>query len=431
MTDDMTTLHWSNPDLGGTTTTDEKLKPYLDKAQIFLDALSSDNLDTLPPFVANTLDDASISEISKWAKGLRNNNKHLVVLGTGGSSRGGQSICVLKKQSDYDNHSLKPLFFENLGPHSMDKLFRDLDLSKTHFLVISKSGFTSETLAQCIVCMQACEKTIGLEAMKSNFTVITDEGDSPLSKLAKNNNFKTFPHPKKLGGRYSVLSIVGIAPSLAVGVDVVTILNSAKATFTHLLDPSIDISKKNAAIGAATQAYLYKHEGISQTVLMPYDTRLVPFSRWFQQLWAESVGKDGKGTTPSCALGPVDQHSQLQLYLQGPRDKFFTIITEEIEGKGQIIDEDVCKAYGIDYLSGHTIGDLVSAEAKATIRTLQENNRPARVVSCSAIDETALGQLFAHFMIETIIMAHLIDVNPYDQPAVESGKQFTINALKN
>lgn len=427
----MTNLNWQNPSIDNNASlTLEKLRPYLDKAQQLLEHLNANEGENLPPFTTDMLSGEDATQVSNWAKKLRENNKFLVILGTGGSSRGGQSVCVLKKQTNFDNHSLRPLFFENLGVHSMDKMFRDFDLEKTHFLVISKSGTTSETLAQCIVCMSDYVEKAGKATMKNHFTVITDEVESPLSKLARDNDFKVFTHPKDLGGRYSVLSVVGMAPALAVGIDTKTLLSSAKATFSHLLDPAIDISKKNAAMGAAMQAYLYKHEGISQSVFMPYDTRLVPLSRWFQQLWAESIGKNGIGTTPSSALGPVDQHSQLQLYLQGPRDKYFTIIIENIEGKGQVIDPDLCKTYGINYLANHTIGDLVSAEAKATIKTLEENNRPVRVITCSKIDEGALGQLFANYMMETIIMAHLMGVNPYDQPAVERSKQLTRSTLR-
>ncbi len=427
----MTELSWQNHFLGTNTLVDESdLKPYLDEAEKFLNEVCMDNTDSIPPFISHMADEQELDELTKWGQKLREQNDQLIILGTGGSSRGGQSICVLKKRNNYDNHTLRPFFFENIGAHSMDKLTTGNDLSKTHFLVISKSGSTSEILAQCIVFMRTLdEKYPNLDKSK-HFTVISDDNPSPLTKLAKENGFKIFNHPKNLGGRYSVLSVVGMAPAIASGVDVKLLLEGAKDVFTKLSDGNTPIMNKQAAIGAATQAFLYKEKNISQTVLMAYDTRFVPFTRWFQQLWAESVGKNEMGTTPIIALGPIDQHSQLQLYLQGPTDKFFTILIESVEGQGPEICSDTSLDFGLDYLAGNTIGDLVVAEASATIKTLQENNRPVRVINCPKIDENSIGRLLAHFMMETIIFAHLIGVNPYDQPAVERGKQLTKEYLK-
>ena len=155
---------------------------------------------------------------------------------------------------------------------------------------------------------------------------------------------------------------------------------------------------------------------------MPYSDRLERFSRWYVQLWAESLGKDGKGTTPIGALGPVDQHSQLQLFNSGPHDKLFTIITVGTAGQGPRMDQEFAKRAGEPELGGKTIGDLVAAQGRATPDTLAKNGYPVRKIHVEKLDETSLGELMMHFFLETIIAAHLIGVDAFDQPAVEEGK---------
>ncbi len=169
----------------------------------------------------------------------------------------------------------------------------------------------------------------------------------------------------------------------------------------------------NIAAGAA---------GKNIAVLMAYADRLERFSRWYVQLWAESLGKAGRGTTPLGALGPVDQHSQLQLFIAGPRDKLFTVVTVASEGKGPRIDAELARRAGEPDLGGKTIGDLVAAQGRATAETLAKNGCPVRTMHLARLDETSLGALMMHFMLETIIAAHLTGVDAFDQPAVEEGK---------
>jgi glucose-6-phosphate isomerase len=176
-----------------------------------------------------------------------------------------------------------------------------------------------------------------------------------------------------------------------------------------------------AALGAALNVAA-AGAGKTIAVLMAYADRLERFSRWYVQLWAESLGKDGKGTTPLGALGPVDQHSQLQLFIAGPRDKLFTIITVDTAGQGPRIDPELARRAGEADLAGKTIGDLVAAQGRATAETLAKNGCPVRGFHLAKLDETSLGALMMHFMLETIIAAHLIGVEAFDQPAVEEGK---------
>jgi glucose-6-phosphate isomerase len=164
--------------------------------------------------------------------------------------------------------------------------------------------------------------------------------------------------------------------------------------------------------------------------MMAYADRLERFTRWYVQLWAESLGKDGKGTTPLAALGPVDQHSQLQLFMAGPRDKLFTVVTVKPQGRGPRLDSDLAKLAGEPDFGGRTIGDLVAAQGRATAETLARNDCPVRTIELDRLDERHLGALLMHFMLETIIAAHLIGVDPFDQPAVEEGKVLAKRYLK-
>jgi glucose-6-phosphate isomerase len=177
-----------------------------------------------------------------------------------------------------------------------------------------------------------------------------------------------------------------------------------------------------AALGAALSVALADTKGKSISVVMAYADRLERFTRWYVQLWAESLGKNGKGTTPVAALGPVDQHSQVQLYLGGPRDKLFTVVSTDGKGLGPRMDAELSKLAGEPDFGGKTLGDLVSAESRATAETLAKNGCPVRTIHLPTIDEASVGELLMHFMLETIIAAHLMDIDAFDQPAVEEGK---------
>ena len=163
-------------------------------------------------------------------------------------------------------------------------------------------------------------------------------------------------------------------------------------------------------------------EGRGIAVLMAYADRLERLTRWWVQLWAESLGKGGRGSQPVAAIGPVDQHSQLQLYLAGPNDKFFTVITTAVAGLGPVIDRDLAERAGEPGFAGRHIGDLVAAQGRATADTLAKNHRPVRRIAIDELDENTLGELAMHLMLETILTGYAIGVDPFDQPAVEEGK---------
>jgi glucose-6-phosphate isomerase len=203
------------------------------------------------------------------------------------------------------------------------------------------------------------------------------------------------------------------------GLDIAAVRAGASTALASVLEDRAP-SDVPAAVGAALSVALAATKPIA--VMMAYADRLERFTRWYVQLWAESLGKQGKGTTPIGALGPVDQHSQLQLYIAGPRDKLFTIVTVASAGRGPRIAADLAALAGEPDFAGKSMGDLVAAQGRATAETLAKNGCPVRTIHLDKLDERSLGELFMHFMLETIIAAHLLAVDPFDQPAVEEGK---------
>jgi glucose-6-phosphate isomerase len=228
-------------------------------------------------------------------------------------------------------------------------------------------------------------------------------------------------HDTGVGGRYSALTNVGLLPAAMFGLDIAAVREGAALALAAVLakKPAVQVP---AAVGAALSVALSEGKSKSISVLMAYCDRLQRFTHWYVQLWAESLGKNGKGTTPVAALGPVDQHSQLQLFIGGPRDKLFTVVTVDGAGVGPRIDGELAKLAGEPGFTGKTIGDLVAAEGRATAETLAKNGCPVRTIHIRKLDEESLGELMMHFMLETIIAAHLLGIDAFDQPAVEEGK---------
>ncbi len=356
------------------------------------------------------------------AEAYRARFSEVVVLGTGGSSLGGQAVTALAG-GGADPVAWRPRlhFVDNVDPDSFHDLLGRLDLARTGVLAISKSGGTAETMVQLLALLPALEAAPGEAGLAERVTVISDPTPSPLRRLAERHGFTCLDHEPGVGGRFSVLSNVGLLPAMIAGLDAAALRAGAAAVLSRTLAAE-DPADAPPALGAALAVGLLEERGVTQSVLMPYADRLAVFARWYRQLWAESLGKDGTGTTPIAALGAVDQHSQLQLYLAGPRDKMFTLIRLETAGLGARVDPALAGDEALAYLRGRTLGDLMDAMARATAETLAGNGRPTRVIRLARLDEEVLGALFMHFMLETIVAADLLGVNAFDQPAVEEGK---------
>ena len=271
--------------------------------------------------------------------------------------------------------------------------------------------------------MDVFRRIVGVDKLGKHFTSITEPKSRPLRDMSEKYGIKVLDHPPTIGGRYSALSIVGMLPAMIAGLDGEALRAGAAGVVDSVFCG--DGAKTSApAVGAVLAVGLAKKNSVTASVLMPYLDRLQSFGKWYRQLWAESLGKEGQGTTPVEALGTVDQHSQLQLYLEGPKDKFFTLIVSEMRGRGGLLPEDLIHVPEMAYLAGKRVGDLMAAEQKATFETLVARSCPTRVIEIEDLDEYTLGALMMHFMFETIIAAHLLGVNPFGQPAVDEGKNL-------
>lgn len=360
-----------------------------------------------------------LAELAPVAARYRENFSDVVILGTGGSSLGGKSLYALADRGFGPPAGSPRLhFMDNVDPASFAAMFAALDPARTGFLAISKSGGTAETLSQTMLCMAWLRRTG--RRFADHFTVIAEDADNALRRLAAKHGLPALTHDPGVGGRYAVLSLVGMLPALIMGQDAAAIREGAASVLDESL-AAVRPCDSAPAVGAAVSIGLATDRHIAATVLMPYCDRLVCFASWFRQLWAESLGKDGKGTVPINAAGTVDQHSQLQLYLGGPNDKMFTLIKGP--GGGDALDGALTADPSLDYLSGRSLGDLLNACEQGTADSLAARGRPVRVMTVKVVDERTLGALMMHYMLETIIAAHLLGVNPFDQPEVEDGKQ--------
>jgi glucose-6-phosphate isomerase len=353
----------------------------------------------------------------------------IVFLGTGGSSLGGQTVAQLAGcgvpglGAWRDGPRLH--FMDNLDPDTYASLLARLPLAATRFVAISKSGGTGETLMQAIAAL-ASVRAAGLAGKAHElFFGITEPAAAGrrngLRDLLGGHGVAMLDHDPGVGGRFSVLTNVGLLPAAVAGLDIASLRRGAAAALAPVLSGKAP-GEVPAAVGAALNVALAATKAKPIAVLMAYADRLERFTRWYVQLWAESLGKQGAGTTPIAALGPVDQHSQLQLFIAGPRDKLFTVITVAAAGRGSRLDAGLAAAAGEPGFAGKTIGDLVAAQGRATAETLAKNGCPVRTIKLDRLDEAGLGELLMHFMLETIIAARLLGVDPFDQPAVEEGK---------
>lgn len=370
---------------------------------------------------------ADLDGIGKAAAKLLENTTDLFVLGTGGSSLGAQTLAQIAgwNTQGHIQKGARVHFLDNLDARTMDAAFAQVDWRTTRFLVVSKSGGTIETTMQLLAAMTAIEAAGGGKHMADHFVVLTepakDGKPNALRALAEKQGFLTLEHDNRLGGRYTVLSNVGLLPASLMGLNVEAIREGAAEVLAPILAGE-GAEKVEPAIGAALSLALHREKGAAITVMMAYADRMERFLAWHAQLWAESLGKKGNGTTPARALGPVDQHSQLQLYLDGPRDKMFTVFITDTAGKGPQVSPSFADDPAFALLASRHIGDLVDAEQHATIDTFIRNGLPVRVFRLRDVTEHSMGALLMHFMLETIIAGRMLGIDPFDQPAVEEGK---------
>lgn len=373
----------------------------------FLDLLHSDTED--------------IKNMGEYASRFDN----FLLLGIGGSALGPRAI--VESLSPFHNYKQKPRVFiyDNVDPMTITGILDVIDLKKTIINVISKSGSTAETIASFMMIW----KRLSDMALKPENHIIltTDPKKGNLRKIVNDYGLKSLSIPSGVGGRYSVLSAVGLLIAETIGTDSNAMLNGARDMHHSCMQR--DIWKNPAGFFASGLYLMQKTKNRNINVLMPYADRLKPFSEWFCQLWAESLGKDGKGLTPYPSIGTVDQHSQLQLWMQGPEDKVVVFIAIEDYGVDIEIPSVFQNMEGLGYLSGHSLAELIKIEQEASEIALTKNKRPSITVKAPKIDAYYLGQLFHFFEISTAMAGLLYNVNPFDQPGVEEGKNLTYGMM--
>src|SRR5581483_7366090 len=376
---------------------DKALADALARAEGALDHLRKRHADGSLPLLKLPQTHADLRDIRETAKRLALNATDIVILGTGGSSLGGQTLAQLA------HHGVPGAgaFREPPRLHFIDNLDADT--------FAALEAMQAEGLAQRIP-----DNVLGLTEPAA------PGRRNGLRELLGKFHVPMLDHHPGIGGRYSALTNVGLLPAALLGLDIAALRAGAGLALAPVLAGK-KASEVPAAVGAALAVAL-AGQGKTVSVLMAYCDRLERFTHWYVQLWAESLGKHGKGTTPLAALGPVDQHSQVQLFIGGPRDKLFTVVTVEAKGQGPRMDGELARLAGEPGFAGKTIGDLVAAEGRATAETLAKNGCPVRTIHLPRLDEETLGELMMHFMLETVIAAHLLGVDAFDQPAVEEGK---------
>ena len=381
------------------------------------------------PLLRLPAETGDLAGIEAAARRIVNGATDVVFLGTGGSSLGAQTLVQLSGHEVAGLEAFKDgprlHFMDNLDPDTYGDFLERLPLATTRFVAVSKSGGTGETLMQTVAALSAVTAAGLTSEVPQLFFGITEPTAAGrrngLRDLLSKRGVAMLDHDPGVGGRYSVLTNVGLLPAAIAGLDIAAVRHGAARALAPVL-AGADPREVPAAVGAALGVALNGSGRKPISVVMAYADRLQRFTHWYVQLWAESLGKDGQGTTPLAVLGPVDQHSQLQLFIGGPRDKLFTVVTASPAGRGPRIDGALAAEAGEPGFGGRTIGDLVAAQGRATAETLAKNGCPVRTIHIERLDEDSMGELLMHFMIETIVASRLMGVDAFDQPAVEEGK---------
>ncbi|MFP4021610.1 MAG: glucose-6-phosphate isomerase [Halanaerobium sp.] len=377
-----------------------------------------------------------IKELKAAAEELKDKFDNFVVLGIGGSALGNTAVQTAINDPHYNlfeeaRNGYPRLFVsDNVDPEGIKALLDKLDPKKTLFNVISKSGSTAETMSQFLLARKFVADAVGEENVGDHFIATTSKDSGYLIEIAEREGMQKFFIPDNVGGRFSVLTPVGLLSAVMTGVDIEKLLEGA--AYMDKICRRDDFWENPALVNGLVQYLAYK-KGKVMSVMMPYSDRLRDLADWYRQLWAESLGKEvdrqgnqiNVGPTPIKALGATDQHSQAQLYMEGPFDKIITFLevenfAEELEIPGAYEDLD-----GLGYLGGHSFAELINTEKWATELALNKRNRMNQTIKVPEVNEFTLGQLFYFFEFQTAVTGELLNINAFNQPGVELGKNYT------
>ncbi len=380
-----------------------------------------------------------VKEILTYTANVRGSYDTVCVVGIGGSALGAWALdCGLRGphpvQAPFSLKNPRLVILDNVDPVFIASAIQSMNPKKTLVVVIAKSGATAETCSTFLIVSNWLYSRIGKTAAR-RIAVVTSEGRGDLKTLAVREGYATFHLPENVGGRFSVLSAVGLLPAALVGFDIDALLKGAAQM--NLLCWSNDLTK-NIALRAALSHYLLlsKHNKPIQ-VAFPYSNQLWGMAFWFRQLWAESLGKAKTragevvhvGQTPIAALGATDQHSQVQLYMEGPNDKVFSFwAVKKLSDTGEIPEKKL-GLEGFDYLAGQNLAKLLDCERRATEAALTENSRPNCTYTLDRVDVLHIGMFFQLMEFQTAFLGEMLNINAFDQEGVELGKKFTFGLM--
>ncbi|NCC57253.1 MAG: glucose-6-phosphate isomerase [Synergistales bacterium] len=375
-------------------------------------------------------DISDVEETAKWISGF----DAIVQVGIGGSALGNLMLHGALLPPYWNEMAASkregPRFYmaDNVDPADNRMIWNLIDPEKTVFIVISKSGSTAETMANFLFFWDRLKVDLGPKNAAGHVVVITDEEKGVLRPFADEIGCRSLVLPADVGGRFSVLSPVGLLSACAMGISARKLLQGA-AEMEEKLDTRDSVFDNPARLMAALSVVHYR-QGRNMTVLMPYEDALERFCEWFAQLWGESLGKNGMGSTPVRALGAIDQHSQIQLYTEGPDDKLFTVMTVGDPAEEIVIPETEEKSLvSLSYLFGQSMNSLRRYEALSTAAAIAKAGKPVISIELPKLDERRIGALIQFYEHVTALSGYLLDVNPFDQPGVEQGKNYTYGLM--
>jgi glucose-6-phosphate isomerase len=378
-------------------------------------------------------------DILDYAKDVRGSYDTVCLVGIGGSALGAWALdCGVRgphpTQRPHSVASPRLVVLDNVDPTLVASALEVMNPKRTLVVVIAKSGATAETVATFLIVWEWLERRLGRKA-SSRVIAVTSPQKGELATLADRQGYRSFPVPFNVGGRFSVLSAVGLVPAALIGLDIRKLLKGAAGMTGIAWDASL---KNNLPLRAALLHYLiWQLKGKTIQVAFPYSNRLCGMAFWFRQLWAESLGKArtrsgalvNVGQTPIAALGTTDQHSQVQLYMEGPNDKVFTFWAVGKHATAGRIPKRKQGLEAFDYLCGRTLEELIEAERVSTAAALSENGRPNCTLTLDRVDEEHLGAFLQLMEFQTAFMGELLDINAFDQEGVELGKKFTFGLM--
>jgi len=363
------------------------------------------------PLVRHAFREDDLPEIEAAAREFAARASRILLIGTGGSSLGARTLCATAPAG-------RLAFIENADPDTVGRAVAG-EFADSAFLAISKSGATAETLAVFAQFWAMAADALGPTEAAARFLVVTGPQESPLRRLARRHDITVLDHEPDVVGRMSILANVGLLPAAIDGVDGRAVRAGARVVAEQALkaETAMDCPP---ALGAAMQVALMRDRGATASILMPYADRLADFSRWYCQLWAESLGKAGCGSMPYPALGTVDQHSQLQFWLNGPPIGAYTLIDLTAADTPPLALGDAELAW----MNDRSLGELMQASAQATAQNLAQNGRPVRRIRLhrTSVNAKTVGALAMHFLLETAIAGYMLEIDPFSQPAVDAGK---------